>query len=671
MIKKIIALSLILLLCFSMAGCKSKKESDNTPSPTQAAQGQKDSDKTDDTDKASDAVALEINNYFNAQKQIDESLLAEAGKKYSFEDPLLVVNPYGNAPLTAVAIFSTDSKVGGKITVKGKAEEDNIEGTFEADTDHIVPVYGLYPASTTELVISLDDGRSTTVSISTDVIDLDTKGIQAQMSSSSDYDYSKLTFAMATNGYFYAVDSKGDVRWFMKKNGVMGVKVLGNGHLILPSNYTSSPLYYQSGIIEMDLLGKVYREYAIPGGMHHDIVEMPGGNYLVAVNRPNMETVEDYVVELDRKTGDLVWELDMAKLIDPKEGGSINRTEEDWLHNNGVCYDEKNDLVLLSNRHTDTIIAVNKTEKTLAWILGDPDGWSEEYKKYFFTPVGDNFEWQYAQHQVSILSNGDIMCFDNGAGRTKVTKPEKEVTGDDVYSRAVVYRINTDNMTIKQVWQYGKEIGGEYYSEYISGAIELDSDPKNIWITFGASLYNPEKKDYDYGPADLFKSALVQSTKIVQVKNDKIVYKLTLPHHTYRTLRGAPYKEIKAYDVRAEGSYLGNMGVSQTANVTIDLSNAELKQDIELSIDPIMLTFNASYKAESADDQPDSYLVLKKADDSKLVYSFSPSVTTGDNGDNTATVSGWVSTKGLEGQEYYIYLVMGDKAYFTGRKIKI
>lgn len=670
MSKRLISLCLILLLCSSLVGCKSKKESENKPSPTQAVQEQTDSDKNDKANEALNAITLEINNYFDAQKQIDDSLIAEAEKKHSFEDPLLVVNPYGNAPLTAVAIFSTDSKVGGKITVKGKDEEDNIEGTFEADTDHIIPVYGLYPAGTTEVVISLDDGRSKTVSITTDTIDMDTEGIKAQMSKPSDYDYSKLTFIMATNGYLYAVDSKGDVRWFMKKNGVMGVKVLTNGHLILPSSYTSSPLYYQSGIIEMDLLGKVYREYAIPGGMHHDIVEMPDGNYLVAANRPGMETVEDYVVELDRETGEIVWELDVTKLIDPKEGGSINRTDEDWLHNNGVWYDEKNDLVLLSNRHTDAIAAVNKKDKTLAWILGDPEGWSEEYKKYFFKPVGDNFEWQYAQHQVSILSNGDIMCFDNGAGRTKVTKPEKEVTGDDVYSRAVIYRIDTKNMTIKQIWQYGKEIGGEYYSEYISGAIELDSDPKNIWITFGANLYNPEKKDYDYGPADLFNSELIQSTKIIQVKNDKLVYKLTLPHHTYRTLREAPYKDISAYDVKAEGSYLGSMGASRTVNATVDLSNAELKQDIELTLDPIMLTFKASYKSKSADNPPDSYLVLKKADDSRLVYSFTPAVTT-DDGSNTATVSGWISTKGLEGQEFYIYLFMGDKAYFTGKKIKI
>jgi len=667
--KKLTALCLIIAICTGITGCK--KNNGNAPAPTPPEQTETTPGATNADTLKEQAVTLEISNYFDNQSRIDAALMAEAEKKYTFEEPLVIVNPYGNSPLTAVAIFSTDSRIGGSITVKGKAAEDDIKGSFPANTDHIVPIYGLYPAATTEVVLTLDDGRSTTLSVTTDAIDMDTGGIQAQMNSPSDYDYSKLTFVMGLNSCLYAVDSKGDVRWFMNKNGTLGVKVLKNGHLIVPSNYTIHPLYYQSGIIEMDLLGKVYREYAIPAGMHHDIFEMPNGNLLVAANRPGMETLEDYVVELDRESGDIVWELDMAQLIDPKEGGSLNRSDEDWLHNNGIWYDEAKDLLLLSSRHIDAIVAVDKTNKTIKWILGDPEGWSEEYKKYFFTPVGDNFEWQYAQHQVSILSNGDIMCFDNGAGRTKTTKPDKEVNGNDVYSRAVIYRIDTENMTIRQVWDYGKELGPEVYSEWISGAIELDSDPKNIWITFGSNLYNPEKGDYDYGPTDMFMPGLIQSTKIIQVKNDNPVYRLTLPHLTYRTLREAPYKDIGAYDATAKGFYLGNMGVSRTVNVAVDLNNAELNQNIELSLDPIKLTFEASYQPESADNLPDSYLILNKTDGSNLVYSFTPSATTDKDGKVTATVSGWISTHGLEKEEYYIYLLLGDKTYFTGKKINL
>lgn len=668
--KKLIMLCLILTSCFYILGCTKKNDNNNSPTPTGSAQTDTNPSVTQGAD-STPAVMLSMTNYFDDQTQTDTNLLAETAKKYKFEEPLVIVNPYGNSPLTAVVIFSTDTQTGGTITVKGKATEDDIKGSFPASTDHIVPIYGLYPAASTEVVMTLDDGTTTTVTVTSDAIDMNTDGIKAEMSNSANYDYTKLTFVLGLNSSVYAVDSKGDVRWYMKKNGTLGAKALANGHLILPSNYTIQTLYYQSGLIEMDLLGKVYREYAIPGGMHHDVVEMPNGNLLVASDRPSMETVEDYVVELDRETGEVIWELDMKELINPTEGGSLNRTDHDWLHNNGVWYDEANDLVLLSSRHVDAIVAVDKTNKTLKWILGDPEGWSEEYKKYFFTPVGDNFEWQYAQHQVSILSNGDIMCFDNGAGRTKTTKPENEVTGDDVFSRAVVYRIDTDKMTIQQIWEYGKEVGPEFYSEWISGAIELNADPKNIWATFGANLYNQEKNNYDYGPGDMFAPGIVQSSKIVQVKDDKLVYKLTLPHLTYRTLREEPYADTGVYDITAKGTYMGSLGVSQPAAATVDLTNAELNQGITLTLDPTKLTLTSSYNPESAENLPDSYLVLNKADGSNIVYKLTQSVTTNKDGKVTASVNGWISTTGLEGQVYNLYVVMGGTAYNTGKQLEI
>ena len=40
-------------------------------------------------------------------------------------------------------------------------------------------------------------------------------------------------------------------------------------------------------------------------------------------------------------------------------------------------------------------------------------------QSYFFTPEGEDFEWFYAQHNVSILDNGDIALFDNGTAKVK------------------------------------------------------------------------------------------------------------------------------------------------------------------------------------------------------------------------------------------------------------
>ena len=97
----------------------------------------------------------------------------------------------------------------------------------------------------------------------------------------------------------------------------------------MPASYVLKSSYYKEGMIEVDLLGKIYREYMIPGGQHHDFVELPDGNLLVASDSPDLSTVEDYVVEIDRETGAVVWELDMKDLISQEDGqsASMDQTE--------------------------------------------------------------------------------------------------------------------------------------------------------------------------------------------------------------------------------------------------------------------------------------------------------------------------------------------------------
>ena len=101
----------------------------------------------------------------------------------------------------------------------------------------------------------------------------------------------------------------------------------------------------------------------------------------------------------------------------------------------------------------------------LNWIIGDPEGWGEEWRRYFFKNItkGD-FDWQYEQHAAMILPNGDVFLFDNGTYRSK--NEATRVPPEENFSRGVIYRIDTDKMEIQQVWQYGEK-RAEFYSPYI------------------------------------------------------------------------------------------------------------------------------------------------------------------------------------------------------------
>ena len=507
---------------------------------------------------------------FVQQNGIDEALRQEAENGYPLEEALIVVNPYGTSPLSAVAVFSTEEECAGTVTVKGKTAENDVTGTFPAAKNHIVPIYGLYSGDTTEIVITLEDGTSATFFAETEKVGTDYGTIQMEMLDESSYDYSKLTFVCSTMGSVYALDAAGDIRFYTKMGGSLGVHQLKNGHLCMPSANILKPNYYKDGLIEIDLTGKIYRYYKIPGGQHHDFVELENGNFLVASDSPDLSSVEDYVVEIDRNTGDVVWELDMKDLISIEDGQSASMDtdgseESDWFHNNGLCYDAENDLILLSARHKDAIVAVKKEEKTLAWILGDPAGWEEIDPELFFTPQGDDFEWFYAQHNVTMLDNGDICLFDNGTAKVKRADGEKRVSGDEVYSRAVIYHIDTETMTVSQVYQYGKERGADWYSDWISGVVSLDGTKDHLLICAGSHLYNEEEDRSDYYPKDMFAEGLIKMTHIDQVDNGELTFELTISSDTYdaltyRAFQMPLYTEGATLDVAAVPEILGSVG---------------------------------------------------------------------------------------------------------------
>lgn len=631
----------------------------------------------DASDAKSQATALEVTDRFAQQTAVDEALLQEAQNGYSLEEALIVVNPYGTSPLSAVAVFSTEEACGGTVTVKGKSAENDVTGTFEAEKDHIVPIYGLYNNDTTEVVISLDDGTSAAFEVTTEDINVDYGTITAEMKSEASYDYTNLTFVCSTMGSLYAVDAAGDIRFYTNMGGVLGVHQLENGHILMPASYVLKPSYYKEGMIEIDLMGKIYGEYMIPGGQHHDFVEMPNGNFLVASDSPDLSTVEDYVVEIDRQTGNVVWELDMKDLMGTEEGQSASMDtdgseESDWFHNNGLAYDAGNDLLLLSARHKDAIVAVNMEDKSLAWILGDPTGWGEDYQSYFFNPEGEDFEWFYAQHNVSILDNGDIALFDNGTAKVKRVDADNRVSGDDVYSRAVVYHIDTENMTVSQITEYGKERGADWYSDWISGVVSLDGTQDHLWVTAGSHLHNDEENRSDYYPKDMFVPGLTKTTHIDQVDNGELSFELTISGDTYnaltfRSFRMPLYTEGK-YDVAAVPEVYGSLGETSYEESDVDVSSAEALPDgWNFVLDGSKISLTGSYQTEAAaDDLAPGKLILVSGD-SRRAYNLTQSAAAGDNGTNV-TVKGWTSVDGLEGQDWDIYLEVDGTLYNSGYK---
>ena len=485
------------------------------------------------------------------QANVEDTFESEG---YTLETPNVILNPYGNSPLTALVIFETKQEEKASVTIKGKDELSTYTHTFDEGKVHYLPIYGLYAGVENEVVISIGD-KEKTLKIKTDELPND-----IILPTKVTKDESKLTndlyfFTPSSRGYTCAYDVNGDVRWYLDERAIWEVNRLKNGHLLLSTERLVNTPYYSTGLYEMDMLGKVYTEYSLPGGYHHDYFEMENGNLLIASDDFDNEygTVEDYVIELDRDTGNIVKTFDLKDILKMEDGKGEDWIEYDWFHNNSVWYDKKTNSITLSGRHQDAVININYDSGELNWILGDSTNWSEEYQKYFFKPVGDT-EWQWAQHAAMILPNGNVFVFDNGNNKSK--NKDEYVSAENSYSRGVIYKIDTEDMTAEEVWEYGKERGSEFYSPYISD-VDYIGDNHYIVHSGGISYKNGVIQNKPAGVAE--SDTLVSDT--VEILDDKVIFEMVLPTNNYRVEKMSLYGDGKF--TLGKAKELGTLGVTE------------------------------------------------------------------------------------------------------------
>ncbi len=532
------------------------------------------------------------NKNVNTKKVKEVSSLIEQQEKlqnkfkidgYTFENPNVILNPYGTSPLTALVLFKTEKMEEVKVTIEGKDENTTFTHSFSKAKEHYLPIYGLYAGTKNKVIIEIGEEKKE-LTIKTDKLP-DNMVLPESVNAVKDKLGNELYFYTPSSmGYTCAYDVNGDVRWYLTNYALWKIDKLKNGHLLVSTERLINSPYYMTGLYEMDLLGKIYYEYSLEGGYHHDYYEMKNGNLLISSDNFNSGdgTVEDYIVEMDRKTGKIVKKYDLKDILNEKDGQSENWSSYDWFHNNSVWYDKKTNSITLSGRHMDAVINIDYKTGKLNWIIGDSTNWSKEYQKYFFKPVGDNFEWQWSQHAAMITPEGYVFLFDNGNNKSK--NKEEYVDASDSYSRGVMYKINTKEMTIEQVFEYGKERGSEFYSPYISDVDYLDKD--HYIILSGGIVYKDGKNSNQ--PAGLGGyDKLVSDT--VELKDGEVIFEMKLPTNTYRVEKMSLYNDDENFEL-SNSKRLGSLGKTKSKSSKITFSLKDNKIDKEYKSHDINIT---------------------------------------------------------------------------------
>lgn len=518
-----------------------------------------------------------IHTMMDEQKEIDLNLLSALNSgDYGIENPLVVINPYKVSPLTAVILFETSEPSSVSIKVHGKTDSQSLSYTFESfETLHSLPVFGLYGDALNRVTLTSTDqqGKSITteVSLQTEMIPeiLETNIFTTYQSGLPMSPGFTFTFGNGYSNYLKtAIDAVGDYRWVLTMDSDLFADYQNGNNLIFTFGNTMGHMLF----VEMNYLGKIINVYYSPYGCHHDIV-VTDDSLLVTGSNNVPNSVEDFIYEIDRTSGNITKTLDYKTVLLRTRQVNKQYSNQDWMHMNSIVED-RDDVIISSN--FQSAIVKNDWLGNIKWILSEPSAYTTKYQPYLLRPVGKNFLYPFNQHAAEVLPDTDgnpdtidLLLFDNGTSRYAMDEELQrriaahEVTPPVLFSRMVIYRINEKAMTVEQVWQYGQhrpelyssakgdanlldngnylglfQVKGNAFDDENSHAVYIEVSPsgKVVWEVLASSsnqqnsfieyraerfeLYNSNSSNLNLGlsannliPKDLFDGALVSTER--------------------------------------------------------------------------------------------------------------------------------------------------------------
>ena len=458
--------------------------------------------------------------------------------------PDLTANPDPAVPLSGILTVTTDIPT----TVELGFDDGVRQWTVVADatlaTDHArVPVLGIRQDRITEIEVTVRSASGSATVAASKLTFTPTPlpalfpPLETTISDPAFMEpgytlFNSFVFGSVLEAFLVMVDETGSVVWYY--DGTKSPLTVGNSFTFFP--LPNGNLMLISGrnlAIEINLLGDVVQTWwanrlATPGApagativdmetFHHEIAALPPGedaDFLVlgselrvlpnypadevdpTMTNPSSEVVGDTIVEFKRD-GTVVRELKLFDILDPyrvsyeslsnfwNTSYPASGDTEDWSHANALVFDPSDNTYIVSVRHQDVVIKIERDTGKLVWLLGDPGRWNAPWNNSLLMPrLGAQFEFNYHQHAPEITASGNILLFDNGNNRA--IPPVPPLPFDASYSRAVEYQIDPVTMTFEQVWAYGGmfDPGHSFYSFFLGDANQLPVTG-NVLVTDG------------------------------------------------------------------------------------------------------------------------------------------------------------------------------------------
>ncbi len=310
------------------------------------------------------------------------------------------------------------------------------------------------------------------------------------------HDLTFLEFRQAGFNGLVAIDAAGVVVWYYEgpdgdEPWVMARR--SGGNILYVAGFEGGTT--GKGLVEIspigEELGRLVDECSPFGPIHHEVLVLGDGRVMYlsrdvlrpGYGDPPAPQEGDTIGIWDRAadSNEIVWNI--FDFISPSDRtmpasnhtlpgfpmwGGCERDEsvQDWSHADSL-HVAVDGSVLIGLRNLDQVVSIAPNFKSLRWRLGGPGG------EFTFAEPSDRF---YRPHSASLLSNGNVLLFDNGNLR-----PPDE---GGQYSRALELSLDLDTMTASKVWEYRQD--PDVFSVCCSNVTRLDNG--NSLVLFGSNL---------------------------------------------------------------------------------------------------------------------------------------------------------------------------------------
>ena len=396
---------------------------------------------------------------------------------YPFVNVTVEANP--NSVLSAYVTITAEVRTRVQVDFYSSDDSDT-HITPESDeerTRHVVTLVGMRPETTYTLLprARIGDGEpifAHELTFTTDALPDGFPEITVQLHHPELFQPGVTLFGVAQVGgppeapfpLYIGVDHAGYVVWyymssmFFEATLFRNVQPLPDGNLLLALNNGARVVTPGGDIVEQVMVEQVEGI----SHFHHDIIRLPNGRYMAitsetqehsvpALDSDPVELRGDVIVEFE-PDGTVTWEWSTFDYLDwqrfPTE---LSHNESpprvyDWTHANAIVWLQADNSVLLSLRHQNWVVKIDRSDGTIEWIFGE-DGHFE------LTNLDPEFQqdWFYSQHAPELHSDGTLFLYDNGNDRPLDDLPEN--------SRAVAYMLDESGAELQaeQVWQYQTE----------------------------------------------------------------------------------------------------------------------------------------------------------------------------------------------------------------------